>query len=140
MREGADCRLALDCARRAALVHVVAGLGALALAGCGSGPEPVTAEFPLTELPVGGRRLLVVDGQPVEVTRAEAGLTARVLLCTHFGCPIAWNAARQLYLCPCHEGAFDATGRPVAGPPTRPLRSLPVQVEAGRVRFPPTAS
>ncbi|MCM2257133.1 MAG: ubiquinol-cytochrome c reductase iron-sulfur subunit [Vicinamibacteria bacterium] len=133
MRAGADC------ARREALVHVVAGLGALALAGCGSAPEPVTAEFPLAELPVGGRRLLVVDGQPVEVTRAESGLAARVLLCTHFGCAVAWNAARGSYLCPCHQGVFDAAGRPVAGPPTRPLRTLPVQVEAGNVRFPPPA-
>lgn len=133
MRAGADC------ARREALVHVVVGLGALALAGCGPASEPVSAEFPLAELPVGGRRLLVVDGQPVEVTRAESGPVARVLLCTHFGCAVAWNATRGSYLCPCHAGVFDAAGRPVAGPPTRPLRTLPVQVEAGRVRFPPPA-
>lgn len=127
MREGV--------ARREALGQVVAGLGAMALAGCVPAPEPPPTEFPLAELPEGGRRLLVVDGEPVEVTRAAAGPVARVLLCTHFGCPVAWNAGRELYLCPCHQGAFDAAGRPVAGPPTRPLRLLPVRVEAGRVRF-----
>ncbi len=128
--------------RRSALLRFGGALGAVALGACGRGPESTApgAEFALDELPPGGRRLLVVDGDPVEVTHTESGLVARSLVCTHFGCPLRWDAAKDQYVCPCHEGAFGADGRPVAGPPVRPLRVLPVRVEAGRVRVEPAPS
>lgn len=61
------------------------------------------------------------DGAPVELLRTEEGIVARSLLCTHFGCRVRWSEEEARYLCGCHGGAFDADGRPVAGPPSRPL-------------------
>ncbi|MCL4819896.1 MAG: Rieske (2Fe-2S) protein [Vicinamibacteria bacterium] len=137
-----DTAAGKPCDRRTALGGALGALGAIAVAACGPEPEsaPPAAEFALDELPPGGRRLLVIDGDPVEVTRTESGLVARSLVCTHFGCPLRWDAAKTQYVCPCHEGAFGADGRPVAGPPVRPLRVLPVRVEAGRVRVEPAPS
>jgi nitrite reductase/ring-hydroxylating ferredoxin subunit len=133
---------AAPCDRRDALVKVGGALGVIAMAACGPRPKgaPPAAEFALDELPPGGRRLLVIDGDPVEVSRTGDGLVARSLVCTHFGCQLRWDAARDQYVCPCHEGAFGADGRPVAGPPVRPLQELPVRVEAGRVRVAPAPS
>ncbi len=48
--------------------------------------------------------------------------------CTHMGCPVAWSDGAKRYLCPCHGGAFTATGDPVAGPPPRPMDRYQTQV------------
>ena len=82
----------------------------------------------------GGRRVVVtVGGNPVEVFREESGVTARLLRCTHSGCVVKWNADSRRYLCPCHDGKFDENGNVVAGPPTGPLRLMPVVVTETRI-------
>jgi Rieske Fe-S protein len=35
--------------------------------------------------------------------------------------------------CPCHEGLFNLEGRPIAGPPDRPLARIEVEVRDGMV-------
>ena len=65
------------------------------------------------------RRRLDTPASPSSSCARPAGSHARSLLCTHFGCRVVWEPARgQRYRCPCHQGWFDADGRPVAGPPT----------------------
>ena len=99
------------------------------LAGCGSGPDygpagPLTVK--VAELPLNHRVRLEHDGRAVEVVRTESGVTALSLLCTHQGCNVAWMEDDQIYLCPCHEGKFDAVGHPFYGPPRESLRRLTV--------------
>ena len=49
--------------------------------------------------------------------------------CTHLGCAVRWDGKRLE--CPCHNGAFEVDlGFPVAGPPTRPLSRLQVELKA----------
>jgi Rieske Fe-S protein len=93
------------------------------LSGCADAPEEKVArlQIPLAELPEGARQRYVLDGVPVEVRHADGEVVARSLLCTHQGCEVHWEAAQARYFCPCHEGTFDAEGRPTGGPPTRPL-------------------
>lgn len=57
--------------------------------------------------------------------------------CTHVGCAVRWEEGAQLFLCPCHGGAFHADGTVAAGPPPRPLDRLPVRVRDGRVEIQP---
>ena len=117
---------------RRALLRGLAGGGALAaaLAGCARKPalKPTQALVPLSEIPKTGRHKVLVAGRPVELQRTERGVTARSLLCSHFGCTVAWREEKQAYLCPCHEGVYDASGAVIAGPPPQGLANVPVVV------------
>jgi len=53
--------------------------------------------------------------------------------CTHLGCSVNWDTNRAEFLCPCHGGRYDITGRRIAGPPPAPLRKLPLKVENGSI-------
>jgi len=64
------------------------------------------------------------DGSAVYVARREGGYVAFDARCTQMGCPV--RPEGEGFACPCHGGRFAADGKPVAGPPLRPLRSLPV--------------
>lgn len=55
------------------------------------------------------------------------------LYCTHTGCPVRWEEGAQLFLCPCHGGAFYRDGRVASGPPPVPLQRHPVRVRDGQV-------
>lgn len=99
------------------------------LVGCkaGSDAEPAgPMTIKVAELPLNRRIRLEQDGRAVEVVRTEAGVTARSLLCTHQGCNVRWIEEEQIYLCPCHDGKFNAEGQPIYGPPRDALRRLTV--------------
>lgn len=89
---------------------------------------PGAVRVPLDQLAEGRRVTVRWRGEPVELSQSAAGPVARSLVCTHFGCPTRWDEARRLYVCPCHAGQFDEQGQPVAGPPNRPLATLPLRV------------
>jgi Rieske Fe-S protein len=91
------------------------------------GPKPVS--LPLDRFPPGVRVTVLVSDRPVEILRTGAGVTARSLLCTHQGCEVAWSEAENAYRCPCHEGKYDAEGRPKEGPPPKPLPTLPARID-----------
>lgn len=69
--------------------------------------------------------------------RREAAdrFTAFSVFCTHTGCPVRWLPDAELFLCPCHGGAFDRGGGVASGPPPRPLDRPPVRVRDGRVEI-----
>ncbi len=54
-------------------------------------------------------------------------------VCTHLSCRIAWHGNNQEYICPCHDGHFDITGKVVSGPAPRPLDPFQSKVENGQV-------
>ena len=54
--------------------------------------------------------------------------------CTHLTCPVLPALERGALVCPCHHGVFDLrTGRPIAGPPRRPLARVTLDVRDGWV-------
>ena len=54
--------------------------------------------------------------------------------CTHLSCPVIPRVAEGRLHCPCHEGSFDlATGRPLAGPPRRPLPRIKLEIRGGGI-------
>jgi len=117
--------------RRRALVLCSVGLPAAALACARAEPPDRRVRVPLAGLEAAGRLEIAYSGEPAEVVRTGSRVVARSLLCSHFGCRVQWQPEAGRYACPCHGGIFDREGRPVAGPPTRPLRVLPTEV-AGR--------
>jgi menaquinol-cytochrome c reductase iron-sulfur subunit len=52
-------------------------------------------------------------------------------ICPHLGCPINWHPEQSQFMCPCHGGIFDASGRVVGGPPPRGMDALECEVRAG---------
>lgn len=55
--------------------------------------------------------------------------------CTHLGCSYYWDAARQIFLCPCHDGWFDIDGKVLGGPPPRPLDRLSFIIDNGAIEI-----
>ena len=56
--------------------------------------------------------------------------------CPHLTCAYSWKAEgphKGHFFCPCHDGVFDINGQVLGGPPPRPLDTLPVKVEDGRL-------
>lgn len=52
--------------------------------------------------------------------------------CTHLMCPVRPDLEHDRLHCPCHEGYFEAgTGRPLAGPPRRPLPKIHLRIADG---------
>ncbi|HET6575388.1 MAG TPA: Rieske 2Fe-2S domain-containing protein [Fimbriiglobus sp.] len=54
--------------------------------------------------------------------------------CTHLACAVVPHLDRGELHCPCHNGYFEVNdGRPVAGPPRRPLPLVRLEIEGGAV-------
>jgi len=89
------------------------------------------------EVPVGGHKLFryPTENDPCILLRlSEDKFVAFDQRCTHLSCPVLFDAASKQLACPCHEGFFSADdGRPLAGPPKRPLAQLSVTTENAQV-------
>lgn len=78
-------------------------------------------------------------GATVAVARlGSAGTDADFLAlsstCPHLGCQVHWETQNNRFFCPCHNGAFDPSGKAIAGPPAEAGQSLlryPLRVENG---------
>ena len=54
--------------------------------------------------------------------------------CTHLCCAVVPKLEKGCLECPCHKGSFDLqTGRPIAGPPRRPLSRIQLEIRNGVV-------
>jgi Rieske Fe-S protein len=75
------------------------------------------------------------DDDPCLLLRlADDRLVAYSQKCTHLACAVVPDAERTELHCPCHNGSFEvAGGRPVAGPPRRPLPRVTLAVRGGVV-------
>jgi len=54
-------------------------------------------------------------------------------VCSHLGCLVNYNKGQKEFLCPCHGGKYDLTGKNIAGPPPAPLTKYPVEIRNGMV-------
>jgi len=64
----------------------------------------------------------------------DGKLTVFSSICTHLACNVIWREEAGIFECPCHSGRFNPEGKPVAGPPTRPLTVLEHKIEEGKVK------
>jgi Rieske Fe-S protein len=54
--------------------------------------------------------------------------------CTHLSCAVIPDPDKKQFHCPCHNGSFDLeTGRPLAGPPRRPLARVKLEIINGAI-------
>jgi Rieske Fe-S protein len=69
----------------------------------------------------------------VFIVSADDSFIVLSAVCSHLGCLVNYNKPKQEFLCPCHGGRYDLTGKNIAGPPPRPLTRFPVKVVQGTV-------
>jgi menaquinol-cytochrome c reductase iron-sulfur subunit len=53
--------------------------------------------------------------------------------CAHLGCPVRWFAQSNLFMCPCHGGAYYQDGSRASGPPERGLFQYHYKIEGGKL-------
>lgn len=74
------------------------------------------------------------DGETANVAcyvrrQLNGSFTVFAVNCAHLGCPVRWFPQSQLFLCPCHGGAYYADGSRAAGPPERGLFTYASRVD-----------
>lgn len=122
---GVDVRTGVDVLR---LTRDGAALtGAAVSAGTLPSPQPATVAA--ADVGATWTQASRADGTVAYVRRDEAGaLVAMDARCTHMGCPVRPDAATGGFLCPCHQGRYDASGSVTGGPPPKPLARLDASV------------
>jgi len=86
-----------------------------------------------SRVPVGEAVMMDLGGQKIAVLRTDEGIAAFSRRCTDLGCLVSWSQERGEFVCPCHQGRFDKTGRNIAGPPPRPLDQFEVVKRNGQL-------
>ena len=65
-----------------------------------------------------------IDGQNFQVFEIN---------CAHLGCPVRWFPQSNLFMCPCHGGAYYQDGSHASGPPPRGLFQYHYRIEEDRL-------
>lgn len=60
-------------------------------------------------------------------------ITVLSAVCSHLGCLVNYRKETREFVCPCHGGKYDISGRNIAGPPPAPLTAYPVEIRNGLV-------
>ncbi|PKV85127.1 Rieske (2Fe-2S) protein [Streptomyces sp. TLI_146] len=126
----------------------LAGAAGLGVAACSTDSKLGHAEAPTPtapvalgapeEIPVGGAKLYREQRLMVSCP-AKGEYKAFSAQCTHAGCVLD-KIDDGHGNCPCHGSRFDVmTGKPVQGPATVPLPSVPVRVKDGKLVAGPDA-
>ena len=68
--------------------------------------------------------LFDLQGNKILVKRSASGMQAFSSTCPHLGCHVHWEADKERFFCPCHNGVFNADGVAVSGPPAAAGQSL----------------
>jgi nitrite reductase/ring-hydroxylating ferredoxin subunit len=99
------------------------------------GTLPDVALGLLDDLPVGAAQTFhyPTENDPAMLLRPDENtLLAYSSQCTHLQCPVLPELDTGRLHCPCHAGYFDLrTGKPIAGPPRRPLPRINLEVRNG---------
>ena len=100
--------------------------------------EPEIARLAsVRDVPVGGAQTFAypTEQDPCVLVRPDdRTFVAYSQKCTHLSCAVVPRVEAGVIRCPCHDGIFDlASGRPIAGPPRRPLSIVRLQIRGGDI-------
>jgi nitrite reductase/ring-hydroxylating ferredoxin subunit len=101
------------------------------------GREPLRRIATLDQIPEGGSLVFryPTEDEPCLLLRPDRGtLLAYSQKCTHLSCAVVPEMEKKRIACPCHHGYFSLEdGRPLAGPPRRPLPRVKLEVRGNSV-------
>jgi len=91
----------------------------------------------VNDVPVGATHTFTypTEHDPCILVRLDQGtFLAYSQKCTHLSCAVVPRVEEGVIRCPCHEGFFDlASGRPIAGPPRRPLSIVRLDIRGDEI-------
>jgi Rieske Fe-S protein len=91
----------------------------------------------LSDVPIGGTATFNYPGENdacILLRPDQSTVVAYSQKCTHLSCAVLPQPEQNRIFCPCHEGAFDIqTGRPIGGPPQRPLPRVTLEVRGAEI-------
>ena len=80
--------------------------------------------------PSGAKAVIARHGQ----TGAVEDFVALSSVCPHLGCQVHFEAQKNRFFCPCHNGTFDPNGVATGGPPKQANQTLlkfPLEIREG---------
>lgn len=95
-------------------------------------PNGQPVELPVVRIHRDGWKI-TAEQDTVWVVKKDGKLTAFSPRCTHLGCAYHWDAAKEVFLCPCHGSVFSETGTVLAGPAPRPLDRFVTRIDGDRL-------
>jgi 3-phenylpropionate/trans-cinnamate dioxygenase ferredoxin subunit len=89
-----------------------------------------TRVLPAAELPVNGKKPLIVEGKPLLLCNVNGQLHAIANVCSHNDKPLERGRLGNGWIaCPTHGARFDlATGKPLCLPATQPIKTYELRV------------
>jgi Rieske Fe-S protein len=78
-----------------------------------------------------------IDKEPSDEWNQYIAISTR---CMHAGCPVRFVEAAGRFICPCHGGVYDFSGRVDGGPPVRPLDRFYTRIRGGQLEVGPRYS
>jgi cytochrome b6-f complex iron-sulfur subunit len=89
----------------------------------------------VSELPPGSGKNFRFGSAPALLIHTKDGqFHAFKAICTHLGCTVQYQEAKDNIFCACHGGVYDAaTGKNIAGPPPKPLSALKAEVVKDKI-------
>ena len=101
------------------------------------GQEPLRKIATLSQIAVGSSLVFFypTPDEPCLLLRPDqTTLLGYSQKCTHLSCAVVPEMAQNRIVCPCHHGIFNlADGRPMAGPPRRPLPRVKLEIRGDAV-------
>jgi cytochrome b6-f complex iron-sulfur subunit len=70
------------------------------------------------------RTVKTPSGETFVMARTPDGVRVLSDVCPHLGCRVHFDRPSNQFLCPCHQGVFDAEGHAVSGPPAEAGQDL----------------
>ena len=110
-----------------------AGVVVTGLSGCSLFDEKKMKAATEAEVKEKGFVVKTFNRKEIFITYLEEKLTIFSLICRHKKCTVKYNNKKEQFICPCHDGTYDKTGKVVSGPPPSPLRRFQYEIRNGEI-------